>query len=246
VLGVCPGYLVISHWLAATAQKTVALPIDAAIPLVPEWGYVYNSVYFLAFVPIFVVRHRELYRRVIAGALLVEVVSFAVFVLFPVRMHLRPVDYPSATFADWALRVLIFADAPSGCFPSLHVSMATLAALSCARVDRAVGLACAALAAAISVSTLFLKQHFLLDVVAGAAMGAIVYRVLVAPVDLRDTPAAERRFPRRWALAPAAAYGLCIVALFAAFQADWRPWSRKTARTLGARAVSDCEVSSFL
>ena len=43
-------------------------------------------------------------------------------------------------FAVWGLRALYSSDPPYNCFPSLHVAYSFLAALTCHRVHRALGM----------------------------------------------------------------------------------------------------------
>lgn len=53
-------------------------------------------------------------------------------------------------FAVWGLRALYRADPPCNCFPSLHVAHSFVSAL-------------------VAMSTVFIKQHYVLDVIAGTA-----------------------------------------------------------------------------
>ena len=71
-------------------------------------------------------------------------------------------------FAAWSLRLLYDIDTPYGCFPSLHVAWAFVSALTCYRVHAGVGWVAAGWATLIAVSTLYTKQHYVVDVIAGA------------------------------------------------------------------------------
>ena len=65
-------------------------------------------------------------------------------------------------------------DAPNNCFPSMHVSVATLTAFHAAA---SLGNAAFAFPVLIAASCAFTKQHYLLDLPAGAALGWGAYCV---------------------------------------------------------------------
>jgi membrane-associated phospholipid phosphatase len=70
--------------------------------------------------------------------------------------------------------VLYALDPPYNLCPSLHVSIAVLAAMSMSRaLGRRAPLSSLA-AAVVAVSTCLVKQHFLIDVFAGAALAALI------------------------------------------------------------------------
>jgi membrane-associated phospholipid phosphatase len=68
-------------------------------------------------------------------------------------------------------------DAPSNSFPSMHTSVAMLTALHL--YDRH-GIAALAFPALIGLSCLFTKQHYLIDIPAGAVLGWLAHTVYVA------------------------------------------------------------------
>jgi membrane-associated phospholipid phosphatase len=63
----------------------------------------------------------------------------------------------------------------------LHVATATLALASLLKVSRPVSAVAVLLWLAIVASTLLLKRHYLVDVIAGAALGALAHAVIVEP-----------------------------------------------------------------
>ena len=65
-------------------------------------------------------------------------------------------------------------DARSNSFPSMHVSVATLTAL---HLQGHFGLAAFAFPVLVGLSCLFTKQHYLIDLPPGAALGWTVYRL---------------------------------------------------------------------
>jgi membrane-associated phospholipid phosphatase len=126
------------------------------------------------------------------------------FLLYP-TIAPRPAHVIDAGFGAWGLRFLYSADPPYNCFPSLHVAHSLLSALTCHRVHKKVGLVATLCAALVALSTLFTKQHYVLDVVAGMLLGIAAYAVFLRDIP-RETPELDRR------LAPLFAAGILGVA----------------------------------
>ena len=140
---------------------------------------VYGSLYMCGFMlPLVVVRGHELFRPIAEGVPFVMVVSYAGFLLYPtIAPHGENAVVDG--FASWSLQLFYDLDQPYGCFPSLHVAYSFVAALACYRMHRRVGRRRGAWAAIIGVSTVYTKQHFVVDAIAGAILG----------IGLRDLPA---------------------------------------------------------
>jgi hypothetical protein len=153
--------------------------LDERIPFVPAWSWAYSFLYYPAI----------LYLNLIAGSsrhFVLMAFSFIVllalqmlcFALFPVatpphwRKRLAESRVPSP-----ATRFLGFVrsfDASSNCFPSMHVSVATLTAL---HAFGALGPAAFAFPICIAVSCVLTKQHYLIDLPFGALLGWLTYQL---------------------------------------------------------------------
>jgi membrane-associated phospholipid phosphatase len=178
------------------------LGLDRMMAVQPAWAAIYLSLYvFVIILPMLVLRDRELFRRAMRGYLSVMLTAYAVFLLYPtVAPHTDAVE--GTGFAVWLLRLIYSLDAPYNCFPSLHVAYSFVAALACYRVHRQVGIAAVAWAALIGVSTIYTKQHYVVDVLAGAAMGIAAYVLLVRGYPrARISDETRAAAPRRAAIA---------------------------------------------
>jgi membrane-associated phospholipid phosphatase len=182
--------------------------VDAALPLLPSWALIYGALYaFVILLPVFVVREEQQIRRTVYAYLLVWITAYAFFFfLYPTRAP-RPPQFIGDGFAVWGLRALYSADPPNNCFPSLHVAHSFVSALTCYRVHRGVGVVATLCATLVAISTLLTKQHYVLDVVAGACLAGVAY-LLFLRSDTRD---AVPPFDR--AVAPALA--VCVMSLVA-------------------------------
>ena len=174
------------------------LALDRAIPLWPAWAIVYGCLYlFLILLPIFVVREPMHLRRTIYAYMTVWLTAYVIFWFYPTYAPRPQGDaVPGPGFTAWALRALYDMDPPLNCFPSIHVGHSFVSAITLCRVHRRVGAASLVAASLVGLSTLLVKQHYVLDVVAGAALAgaacAIFLRIgnreRVAGIDRRLAP----------------------------------------------------------
>jgi membrane-associated phospholipid phosphatase len=218
LVSLAPLYLVITSMTRGWPAHTPEVPLDRAVRLEPAWMLVYGSLYVFVFVlPVMVVRQRELFQRAMRGYLTVMLVAYAGFFLYPTAAP-RPDVVPGEGFAAWSLRLAYSIDPPYGCFPSLHVAYAFVSALTCYRVHAGVGWIAAGWATLIAVSTLYTKQHYVVDVIAGAAIAFVAYAVFIRTYPRAAVPEADRvRAPRR-ALVVVGLFGASIVGFWLAYR----------------------------
>jgi len=173
------GYLGIPRLLGDAPGLSLALPLEDRIPYAGWAALPYTLGYPFALAPALFFPELPLFRRGALALLALMGVCFACFLILPVRC----VPPPVAGGLDALLlpRLPWLQDGGWNAFPSLHVATATLALGSLLRVSRPVSALALLLWLAIAASTLLLKRHYLLDVVAGAALGALAHVVLVEP-----------------------------------------------------------------
>lgn len=160
-------------WKEGMPFYSLITAVDRSVPFTPQWVWVYLLYYPFCFMPLFLLNNMDTFRRV-AGAYLLEfVLAFIVFLSFPVKM-IRPVVVPD-TLSTKAVGIIYRIDPGFNVFPSLHVANSLLVALIFYRYNRRLGIFFILIACLISASTLFVKQHYFLDIVAGALDTAIVY-----------------------------------------------------------------------
>src|SRR5436305_8497862 len=158
-----PCYIFIAEMMPERTLHSPELALDRAVPLQPIWALVYGSLYlFLILLPVFVVRQEEQIRRTVLAYLMVWITAYVFFFVYP-TLAPRPAKVMGQGFVVWSLRFLYSADPPYNCFPSLHVAHSFLSALTCYRVHRGVGIGGAICASLVGLSTLYTKQHYVLD-----------------------------------------------------------------------------------
>lgn len=224
-----PFYVLIPEFLPPRTRHVPELALDRALPLVPSWAIVYGALYlFLILLPIFVVRQDELIRRTVYAYLLIWITAYVFFfVVYPTAAP-RPDKVSGEGFAVWGLRALYSSDPPYNCFPSLHVAHSFVSALACFRVHRRLGIIAMISATLVAFSTLFTKQHYVLDLVAGVFLALVAYGIFLRRYSSDQISEFDRR------LAPALA--LCVSAVVAVGLAtSWLAyiWGGETQFTFG-------------
>jgi membrane-associated phospholipid phosphatase len=213
-----PGYLVLARSLSGRTLHSLELPLDGLIPIEPVWALVYGALYlFLIVLPVLVVREPEHIRRTVLAYVTVWLAAFACFWMYP-TVAPRPDHIEGDGFAAWGLRFLYQADLPYNCFPSIHVAHSFVSALACRRVHRGVGgiaMVCAILVAA---STLFTKQHYVLDVVAGVGLAVLASKALLGNAPSERIEDLDRRLAPLFASGAAALAGVGIACYWVAYR----------------------------
>lgn len=221
------GYYAVGLTASTDTATTLRTRLDDAIPLVPAAMWLYTWVYSAMFYPAFVIRCPYLFRRACLSYAVVVVVSLVAWVAYPVtslglRVPVESID-PSS-FETWGLKLNYTLDPPYNCFPSLHMSIATVAALSAARARRLWGLLAIPPALGIAAAIALVKQHWILDGVAGALLGAGAYALAVHPARVQGRPEDELAYGWRAPASYLAFHCSLYAGLYALYLAGWAPW----------------------
>jgi membrane-associated phospholipid phosphatase len=213
-----PFYLFIPGTLPGRPQFVPELAVDRWLPVLPAWAVVYGSAYlFLIVLPVLVVRQRAHILRMYLAYLSVWIAAYVGFLLLP-TVAPRPAHVSGEGFAAWGLRFLYSADPPYNCFPSLHVAHSFVSALSCYRVHRRLGIGAGLCAALVGVSTVFAKQHYILDVAAGMLLASLAYVVFLRGCRREHVPELDQQVAPVMAVGAAAIAGLATVCFWAAYR----------------------------
>ena len=159
-----------------TEPRELRMPLDDMIPYRPNWVWIYSFLYYpvILYTNLVIQSPRE-FTHLAMSYLLLLGLQMAVFVSFPVvtpeEWRLR---HAPTTRAERFLSFVQGMDARSNSFPSMHTSVATLTAL---HLLPSLGTWAWAFPVLIGLSCLFTKQHYLIDLPAGAGLGALTYWV---------------------------------------------------------------------
>ncbi len=164
-------YLAMNELSVGRAAHTLFLPGEERLPFLPVFEYLYVLSYFIPVLLFVTIRDYASFRRMLRATGVTLLVAYTTYLLFPVYFE-RPYLEVSS-FHTWLLS-LEYMDKPYNHFPSLHVALSWLAVFGSQVSGRSrVGLSL--LAVGISVSTIFVKQHYLADVLYGFALAWIAW-----------------------------------------------------------------------
>jgi membrane-associated phospholipid phosphatase len=218
LVSLVPLYLVIAARARAGAAHAPALALDRLFPLVPAWALVYGALYaFLIVLPVVVIRQDELIRRAVRAYLTVWIVSYVCFLVYPTVATRPPVE-SSDGFAVWGLRLLYDADPPYNCFPSIHVAHSFVSAFACNRVHPPLGIVAMSCASLVAVSTLFTRQHYVADLIAGMVLALVAHVLFLRSYSRANVPALERRLAPVLALCVAGIVSIGVACVWVAYR----------------------------
>ena len=169
-------FVLVEHLPQASYWST-QLPLDNAIPFC-EWFVLFYCAWYPLLVAAglyLLLRDAPAFRRYMAFLAVTFFASVVIWLLLPNGQGLRPQVFPRENFPTALVAALYRIDTNTNVFPSVHVVGSAGAALAVwdsprLRAQPLLRWGVVLLAALICVSTLFIKQHAILDVVSGLVL----------------------------------------------------------------------------
>ncbi len=165
------------RWFAAWHLET---RFDAMINYDPRWVWIYSGLYYpmIVLAGLSVASWRD-YAIAVGCYLALLAVQVTFFLFLPVEIPAawrlvhrgKWEGTPSQAFLDLVWRF----DKLRNSMPSMHVSVAMITDLTIGREWPSLGILGLAFPILIAVSALKTKQHYVVDVVPGAALGALMF-----------------------------------------------------------------------
>lgn len=167
------GYMLVAQLIEDRRMHQLLLEPDTWFPLAPSWVWIYLGVYPVFLVPLVAPYPKRLAKMVMLSYITLLLLCYLVFLIVPVAYPRPALEVEG--FSSWALSLVYANDQPWNCFPSTHCAVALMAALVMFEMNPIFGSWGLVVALTIGASTLFTKQHFLLDVVGGYSLTLLVY-----------------------------------------------------------------------
>ncbi len=185
-------YDVLNHGPAVLFLKT---PLDDLIPVLPPFVIPYDSLRPLVYISLvlFLLFRTRIFQSAALAMIAAWFISYA-FYFFAQSVVVRPLLAEQDIFTQM-IRDVYATDQPFNDFPSLHTSLSTILALHWWRADKRIGYPVAIWCALIVLSTLFVKQHYIPDVILGLGLAFGVSWVFLQTVASREPSADERLSP---------------------------------------------------
>lgn len=173
------------YWLAQFIIKTAGLALhspeiwlDAHIPFLPVFLVPYVGCFAHWAITFYIVyKTKDGFARLFTAAVMGYVIAFAVFVIWPTTIT-RPAEQATGVWG-FIYGIICAADAPLNLFPSVHCFVSFLCMVSTVKnsaIPRWYAWLSAVMFALVCMATVFVKQHFIIDVVGGTVLGALTWR----------------------------------------------------------------------
>ena len=196
----------VGRYAATLPTSNPHASLDRAIPLVPGFVWAYEACYVFPFLSLVVMRDYHRFNVAVLAIGIASVAAYVVYLLLPMAFA-RPAL--GASLAEKVLWMEFAADFHPGAnkLPSTHVALSSImaAAMRGEARRRVVDGLLLALVLAVTLSTLFVKQHVVANAVTGVALGLGAFwlagRVYPRVVDRGAAPEDALRQmlePRRW------------------------------------------------
>ena len=160
-------YALLNHGPAVLNLHTA---LDSAIPVVPVFVIPYNSLqpYIYATLILFLLLRTKYFQSACLAMITVWFISYG-FYYFLQSEVIRPVLTATDVFSRAVMNVYAGDNAYND-FPSLHTSLSPILAIHWVRVNKPLGIVLSIWTALIVASTLFVKQHYIADMLFGLAL----------------------------------------------------------------------------
>lgn len=173
------------YWVTDTA-------LDARIPFVPQFIFFYVMWYplFAAVGIPTILSDAPAFRRWMYYNMLTLTASLVFYLIVPNGQGLRPADMQVTGFSTWLLSRIWAADTPTNVFPSMHIigCIGDIAAVFDSRIFRGWRWVIVALALLCAASTMFVKQHAILDAAGAAAFAVPAFFLFYSKRFFRKAP----------------------------------------------------------
>ncbi|MEK6933200.1 MAG: phosphatase PAP2 family protein [Nanoarchaeota archaeon] len=166
------GYLLVNEMNQGKAVFDVETPFDSEIPFLSFMVIFYILLFPLILIPFFIVKN---HKKIILQYVIITMISCWIFLALPSSI-IRP-DLNENNFFEKTLSYLYSVDKPYNLFPSLHASLLALAFIFIFNQNKKLSYNLLPLFILSFVSTLFVKQHYILDLVAGLLLAFITIKV---------------------------------------------------------------------
>ncbi|MCQ4635532.1 phosphatase PAP2 family protein [Anaerovorax odorimutans] len=163
-------------------RHVIHVPLDDMIPFCEIFVIPYIWWYGFISGPLvwFFIKSREDFLDLGIYLLMGMWICSAFFLIYPTSIDFLPQEFPRNNLFTFLIKLLYAADNPANVFPSIHCFESTAICIAIWKSKRwgkfpkprAVGLASAVL---ICLSTVFIKQHSVLDLAAGVLLALILY-----------------------------------------------------------------------
>jgi membrane-associated phospholipid phosphatase len=152
----------------------LGMELDRKTPYLPLFALVYFSTYVFVAQPFFILSNARQFYWMLTSFVSISIISSLIHAIVPSRIE-RVEQVTAGGLSGWMLGLFQKTCKPYGNFPSMHVGLSVpVIAANFIVGGPAIGSIIFIWAVLIALSTLFTKQHYILDVLAGFMGGAVI------------------------------------------------------------------------
>lgn len=174
------GTQAVLYWLLKLFQynySTFYLNIDYTIPFIKYFVYVYDMFYPFMFLGLFLIyiSDKTKYKNTLKCLIIGFVISDIIFLIYP-TIIIRP-DVKIDSLTNLVLYLTYYFDTPAiNCFPSIHClfMFQLIFSISSIKTKKIYKVSSIVFAILVILSTLFIKQHYVIDVIVAFIICLIV------------------------------------------------------------------------
>ena len=171
-------YTLTENLIPAENCHVIHCALDDVIPFCEWFLLFYASWYVLIVLSLLYFLHWDVpsFRKLQIFIMITQAVAMLIYILWPSRQDLRPETFPRQNFLTWGMGIVYGFDTNTGVCPSLHVAYSIGIASVWLREKEVRPLwrgLITALCVLISISTAFVKQHSVLDILAALPLGLL-------------------------------------------------------------------------
>jgi membrane-associated phospholipid phosphatase len=149
--------------------------IDQKIPFVPQFALIYFSTYIFVVQPFIILSKAGQFYWMLVSFISISMIASLIHAAFPSEIA-REENLDTDAFSGRMLGLFQKACKPYGNFPSMHVGLSVpVVAANFLAGGAVMGWLSLIWAVLIALSTLYTKQHYVLDVLAGLIGGIIIF-----------------------------------------------------------------------
>jgi membrane-associated phospholipid phosphatase len=153
----------------------LGLELDRNTPYLPLFALIYFSTYPFVIQPFIVLSDARQFNWMVVCFASISVISSLVHALVPSKIE-RVEQVTAGGVSGWMLNLFQKTCKPYGNFPSMHVGLSVpVVVANFMAFGPLAGSLTLIWAVLIAISTLYTKQHYILDVLAGFAGGVLIF-----------------------------------------------------------------------
>lgn len=182
-------YFGLQQWRQQVVFIDVYTSIDKMIPFVPLfiWPYIYWYLFVVATVLYLFFTNKSDFYKNVAFLFIGMTICLIIFSIYPTSFNHRPASWNADPITSFFISNIYAADKCQNVFPSIHVYNSIGCAIAIIKHEgfkdkKGIHVIAVISAILISLSTMFIKQHSILDALSASLLAVIMY-VLVYKID---------------------------------------------------------------